>query len=195
MPMPIPGGTASRRWTVDEVRALPDDGNRYEVVDGELLVTPAPTWSHQRVVGALYRILYPYVLANRLGEVIFSPADVRLGRDTMVQPDLFVTTSDARTAAGDWSELGPLRLVIEIVSPSSAHRDRFTKRLLYQRARIPEYWIVDPDARLVERWRPEDERAEVLFERMEWQPEPAVAPLVVDLAALFGEVLGGADEG
>ena len=180
---------AARHWTADDVRALPDDGNRYEVVDGELLVTPAPTWPHQRAVLALVRELDAYVRRLRIGEVLISPADVALGQ-SMVQPDVFVTAHDASAPPGSWEQLAPLRLAIEILSPGTARHDRLTKRRLYQRHGVPEYWIIDIDARAIERWRPGDERPEWLGERIAWQPEGATEPLVIDLEPLFREITG-----
>ena len=82
-----------------------------------------------------------------------------------------------------------LLLVIEILSPATAHADRTVKRRRHQREGVPEYWIVDGDARLVERWRPEDERPEMISDRLEWKPAAAMAPLVVDLAKLFEAAL------
>jgi len=80
--------------------------------------------------------------------------------------------------------------VIEVLSPSTARADRHRKRLLYQDERVPEYWIVDPDAPLVERWRSDDARAELIAETLAWQPRPDLAPLRVDLATCFDQVLG-----
>ena len=77
-----------------------------------------------------------------------------------------------------------------ILSPSTARADRHVKRRLYQRERVPEYWIVDVDARLIERWRPEDERPEILAEQLEWRPDPAHPPLTIDLPAYFRDVTG-----
>src|SRR6478609_9710272 len=77
-------------WTVEMVRALPDDGNRHEVIGGELFVTPAPSWTHQRAVGELYRALMPYLEEHALGVAIIAPADVLFGPRDMVEPDLFV---------------------------------------------------------------------------------------------------------
>ncbi len=173
-------------WTAERVRALPDDGFRHEVVDGEHLVTPAPRLVHQRAVRLLQRRLSDYVVAHGLGECFASPADVEFDPHTMVQPDVFVT---ANRRAKTWLEILPLRLAVEIVSPSSARADRIVKRRRFQRASV-EYWIVDLDARLVERWRPGDKRPEVLEERLLWQPEGASAPLLVELEALFREMDG-----
>lgn len=171
-------------WTAERIRALPEDGLRHEVVDGEHLVSPSPRLLHQRALSLLERPLRDYVETNRLGEVFHSPADVELDPHTLMQPDLFVT---ATWRAKDWTEILPLRLAIEVLSPSTARADRIVKRRRFQRAAI-EYWIVDLDARLVERWRSGDERPEVATETLEWQPEPAVPPLVMDLVAFFRAV-------
>ena len=171
-------------WTADQIRALPDDGLRHEVVDGEHLVTPAPRAPHQIAISELEAVLRPYVRQHRLGRVIFSPADIELDPHTMVQPDLFVTRE---TRVRSWKDALPLRLAIEVLSPSTARADRLVKRRRFQRAAI-EFWIVDLKARLVERWRPGDKRPEVAGLRLEWQPEPALPRLVLDLAAFFREV-------
>jgi Uma2 family endonuclease len=181
---------AATDWTAERVRALPDDGRRYEVVDGELLVTPAPSWTHQLAVGAFYRALWTYTAAAGVGDAIISPADVELDPGTLVQPDVFVVPRIGGRRIGDWRDIeGRLLLAVEVLSPSSARADRHLKRRRYQRAGVPEYWIVDIDARLVERWRPTDERPEVLAEQLEWRPSGVAEPLVIDLPALFAEVL------
>ena len=174
-------------WTVERVLALPDDGFRHEVVDGEHLVTPAPRAPHQVALSELEALLRPYVKEHALGRVWRSPADLVFDLHTLMQPDLFVTTKrNVRT----WTEALPLRLAVEVLSPSSARADRIVKRRRLQRAGVPEYWIVDLDARLVERWRPSDKRPEVLEGRLLWQPEGAPVPLLLDLEALFREVGG-----
>jgi Uma2 family endonuclease len=178
------------RWTAEMVRALPDDGNRYEVVDGELLVTPAPSRPHQRGVGWLFAQLMPYVDRHGLGEVLPSPADIELDAQGLIQPDLFVEGLVEGRLPGRWNAGAPLLLVIEVLSPSTARADRTVKRRRYQRARIPEYWIVDPDARVIERWRPDDDRPEILAETITWRPDPAAETLVIDLAVLFARIHG-----
>jgi Uma2 family endonuclease len=176
------------RWTADMVRALPDDGNRYEVVDGELLVTPAPTWTHQRVVRELLLELGPYARAQGNCEVLPSPADIELDLHGLVQPDVFVQGTVAGRLPMGWNVGAPLLLAIEVLSPSTARADRTIKRRRFQRARIPEYWIVDPDARVIERWRPDDDRPEMPAETIEWRAEGAAAPLIIDLPSLFARI-------
>ena len=182
--------TPAKLWTVEEVRALPDDGNRYELVDGELLVTPAPSWRHGDAVLALVRALDRYVAAHAIGHLKIAPQDVTWGRRTVVEPDLFVVPLVEGRRPRTWEEVGRLLLAVEVLSPSSAHADRVVKRRLYQREGVPEYWLVDVDARVVERWRPADERPELLTDALEWRPDPAHPVLVVDLAAYFAEVTG-----
>ena len=178
------------RWTRDMVLALPDDGNRYELFDGELLVTPAPSWLHQRMVRAFYDRLAPYVRDHNLGEVLLSPADVPLDSEQVAQPDVFVIPPSAVRPPASWTDLPNPILVLEVLSPSTARYDKVTKRRAFQRAGIPEYWVADADARAVDRWRPADDRPEVLDERLTWQPSPEHPPLEIDLPALFREVWG-----
>lgn len=179
---------AAERWTAEMVRALPDDGNRYEVIDGELLVSPSPAELHQRAVFELASLLRLPVRDAGHGEVLVSPADIQLDAHGMVQPDIFVQGLVAGRLSVKWNSGAPLYLVVEILSSSTARVDRTTKRRRFQRARIPEYWIVDLDARTVERWRPDDERPEVLTESIEWLPPGGSKPMIVDLPAFFSYV-------
>jgi Uma2 family endonuclease len=160
---------------------------RYELVDGELLVTPSPNRVHQRVVRELLRMLASYCERTGVGEALDSPFDVEVEDDTLTQPDVFVLPA-AEAARSEMPALA-LLLAIEVVSPSSGRNDRGAKRTLYQR-HVPEYWIVDPDSRLAERWRPNDERPEILRDRVEWQPEGADTPFVLELDPFFAKVFG-----
>lgn len=175
-------------WTPERVRLLPDDGHRYELVAGQLLVTPAPQPAHQRVLMALIERLLPYVKQSGAGELLTSPADISLDAESIVQPDLFVLPPGERRSR-DWADVGTLRLAVEIISPASARHDRGVKRDHYQRHGVPEYWVVDPDARLVERWRPGDDHPEVARGSLAWAPAAGIPPLVVDLRALFADAL------
>lgn len=183
-------------WTVEDVERLRDeqdarpDGERvrYEVVDGELLVSPAARPDHQQAVQLLYPRLYPYAERHRIGWVVIVTSDVHFDRLSAVQPDLVVFPLVDGRRIREWKGAPLPRLVVEVLSPSTARYDRVKKRARYQRAGVPEYWIVDLDSRLVERWRPEDERPEILGGRLAWQPEGAPEPLVIDLEAYFAEV-------
>ena len=178
-------------WTVDMVRALPDDGNRYEVIDGELFVTPAPSVVHQRAVLELAYLVGPYVKTNRIGEAFISPADVVVyGPRKFVQPDLFVVPLVNGAPMRAWTETGRLILAAEVISPSTARTDREDKRALYSEKGVPEYWIVDTEERVVERWRPTDSTPDVLAETLVWHADPNVPPLTIDLPAYFDRVNG-----
>ncbi len=181
---------AASRWTVDKVLALPDDGNRYEVVDGELLVTPAPAFRHQDAILGLVRRLEPFVKSTGVGHLMISPADLELDEHTLVQPDLFVFELPGGRRPVRWKEIRNVLLAVEVLSPSTARADRQAKRLRYQRYGIPEYWIVDLDARLIERWKPDDQRPEILYDTMKWQASPGAPALTLDLAAMFRELEG-----
>jgi Uma2 family endonuclease len=177
----------TRRYTVDEVLAFPDDGSRYELVDGELLVTPAPAPSHQRVSMRLSVAIENYLTTWPGRAVLFaSPADISWDREKLVQPDLFVVP--VGEVSRSWKTVRTLVLAIEIVSPSSARGDRLVKRRLYQRQHVATYWIVDPDARLVEVWQPDDERPEIVTDVLRWRVAPDAEDLAVDLEKLFGNL-------
>lgn len=181
-----------RIWTAAEVQALPDDPtNRYECVDGELLVSPSPRLAHQGAVSALAFLLESLVRPAGLGTVFVAPSDWVLDPRTLVQPDVYVVPLvDGRRPHTD-EERGRALLFVEISSPGTARFDRVVKRARYQRAGI-EYWIVDLDSRLVERWLPDDERPSIHAERVEWQPAGASVPFVIELEPFFTEVLGPA---
>jgi Uma2 family endonuclease len=180
-------------WTAETVRALPEDGNRYEVVGGELLVTPSPAWRHQLAIGGLYRALDQYVREQVLGAVIFAPAAIEFDERNLVEPDLFVVPLVEGAKPREWADVGRLLLAVEVLSPNTARHDRFTKRRLYQARGVPEYWIIDLDARLIERWKPDQERPDIIADKLAWQPDPSRPPLELDLPAYFADVLGIAD--
>ena len=179
MAMPNP----QRAWTRDEVLALPDDGMRHELFDGELVVTPAPRRTHEIVGQRLYDLLHPYVTAHGLGHLLKAIADLPLRGAQVAQPDLFLVPH--LRFAEDWSDAPVPLLVVEVLSPSTARYDRGLKRRCYQAAGVPEYWIVDIEARLIERWRPGDSRPEVALERLLWQPRDDVRALEVDVDRVF----------
>ena len=183
--------TLKRQWTVDDLEDLPDDGNRYEVIDGELFVTPAPTWTHQGAVAALHLILAEYLVTNPVGFAVFAPADVVFSTVRGVQPDLFVVPFVNGRRPRRFEDVRRLLLAIEVLSPSTAHADRVLKRMLYREQSVEEYWIIDLDSRTVERSVPTDPRIEVLAESLEWRPPGSATSLTVDLPGYFRGVLEG----
>ena len=138
------------KLTYEEFRRLPDDGKRYELIHGEVHLTPSPTTKHQCALQNLSSDLGPFVIKNGLGEVWTAPLDVRLSHDTAVQPDLiFISNSRARIIKENYIDGAP-DLVVEILSPSTAAHDRATKLALYAEAGVPEVWLLDPNAKTVE---------------------------------------------
>jgi Uma2 family endonuclease len=190
--MAMPAETA-RHWTAREVRELiaaaPLATPRYELVDGELLVTPGPGAFHQRAVVKLIVALDAYLERERIGHVVTSPSDVELEPEFVTQPDVFVVPmAEWRRVATEGMPIRELLLAIEVLSPSSSRHDRVRKRPLYQR-HVHDYWIVDLDARLFERWTPGDERPQVITETLVWHPAGAANPLTLNVAALCSTIL------
>jgi Uma2 family endonuclease len=174
-------------WTAEMARALPEDGMRHEVLDGVLFVSPAPSLLHQRAVGLLFEILVRYARETGVGEALLSPADLEFSPQRYLQPDVFVVP--ASSLRRSWRDVTSLLLVAEVLSPSTARANRHEKRAIYQDERIPDYWIVDLDGRVVEHWQPDDRRPEVLTDVLQWHPAGATKPLVIDLRRYFAAVL------
>ena len=175
-----------RRWSEAEFYAARDaapPGERWELVDGEVLVTPSPHWTHQRIVTRLTVLLDGYVRAQGLGEVFASPLDVKLEPGLVLQPDVLAVPEGELRHRSDI--VRHLLLAVEAVSPSSARHDRVTKRPHYQRHRVSEYWVVDDASRTLEQWTPDDERPELLAEQLAWHPAGATEPFVLDLVRFF----------
>jgi Uma2 family endonuclease len=134
-----------RPLTYDDLLQIPDDGQRYEIIGGELIVNPAPTSGHQRVLGRLYRLIDDHVRRSDAGEVFIAPFDVLLGHFDAVDPDLlFLSAAHPRVPDDQNSIDYAPDLIVEVVSPSSRKIDRIRKMVLYAQAGVPEYWIADP---------------------------------------------------
>ena len=190
--MAMPAETV-RRWTAREVRQLiaaaPLATPRYELVDGELLVTPGPAPLHQLAIVKLIVALAAYLVREPVGHVITSPSDVELEPEFIAQPDVFVVpTTEWKHVVAEGLPIRELLLAIEVLSPSSSRHDRVRKRPLYQR-HVADYWIVDVDARLIERWTPGDDRPEQLTETATWQPAGSVNAFSLELPAFFASIL------
>lgn len=174
--------------TIADLLALPEDGLRHELLDGAHVVTPAPAYIHQAVHSALFAELLRALDGTSGYEVLSGPADIILGPRTLVQPDLFVARVHAKRRPRTWKDLGVPVLVVEILSATSAIRDRGAKRRIYQEVGVTEYWIVDLDARLVERWKPPDRRPEIVDDALAFAlPGGAVGR--IDLPILFRKLL------
>jgi Uma2 family endonuclease len=169
-------------WTYSDYARLPDDGNRYEVIDGELLVTPSPSPLHQRIVFRLAMALDRYAQRRGLGLVI-PDVDLLFRTGQFLRPDLVVVPEGARAGITNRGvETAPL-LVVEILSPTSGAIDRVKKPARYGDFGIPEYWVLDPEERCAWVWRfargvQSPERIEG---RLEWHPTGAPEALGIDL--------------
>ncbi|MFV9506775.1 MAG: Uma2 family endonuclease [Oscillochloridaceae bacterium umkhey_bin13] len=143
---PLPHG----QWTIADYERLPDDGLRYELINGGLRMTPAPNLAHQTTSGVLFYHLHQLIQLPGLGRVFAAPVDVELGPATIVQPDLVVILHGGLAQLSEQRIIGPPDLIIEITSPSTASYDRREKRDLYASVGVREYWIADPASRSIE---------------------------------------------
>jgi Uma2 family endonuclease len=143
-------GPPQGRWTYADYAALPDDGNRYEIIAGVLYMTPAPGTGHQSISARVVTFLVTHVEFAGLGRVFAAPVDVELAPDTVVQPDIVVVLSANLHRITPSRIIGAPDLVVEILSPGTAGYDRREKQDAYARAGVGEYWIVDPGAQTVE---------------------------------------------
>lgn len=180
--------TKLRRWTLRDLHSLPDDGNKYELVRGELFVTPAPTDEHETILARLTRLLEPYVAANSLG-FVYHPRAVFRRDGSETEPDLMVRqprTGRAKHGKSndDWDDAPMPSLIVEVMSDATWRRDLQHKRDFYIESGIPEYWVVDGDHRDVRIFRPgcEDETA---TRQLHWHPAGEAEPLILEVASIF----------
>ena len=140
--------------TWEDALRMPDDGNRYEFIGGRLYMTPAPVIRHQRVSKLLQLALVDLLERSGRGEIFYAPCLVQFpGTEDRVQPDLLFVSNERRDIIGRKQLTGAPDLVVEILSPSTAHRDCGVKLDLYARCGVREHWIVDPDDDTVDVWR------------------------------------------
>ena len=172
----------AKRWTLDELHRLPDDGNKYELVFGELFVTPPPSEEHETILVRLTSMLVPYVNAHRLGGVFHARSVVRF-EGSEAEPDLFVRAIRPKPER-DWEDAPAPLLVVEVLSPSTRRRDLASKRELYLSVGAAEYWVIDPIARNVRVIQAGHEDA-MVNESLTWAPRSA-PQLVISVPALFG---------
>ena len=147
----MPSGTIG--LTYEDLLALPEDGMRHELIDGEHLVSPSPGRRHQAISMNLARLIASFLHAQRLGRVYAAPFDVLFSPRDVVEPDLLYVSAEREAVVGEANVQGAPDLAIEILSPSSRRVDELRKRDLYERAGVTEYWIVDPEAEAVKVFR------------------------------------------
>lgn len=137
------------RFDYDDYVRLPDDGIRYEVLDGALVMSPSPNLLHQRASARLFHALYSFVEEHGLGLVLSAPFDVLLGDHDILVPDLVFVAEGRMEILEKRGATGAPDLVVEILSPSTRGRDLTEKRAIYERYRVPAYWVVDPEAETI----------------------------------------------
>ena len=176
------------RLTVQDYLAIPeDDENRYELIDGELYMAPAPSWRHQRNKGKLYSALERFVYANGLGEVVDAPLDVYLSDEDVFQPDVvFISNKRIDIIRPDGVHGAP-DLVIEVLSPGTARHDLIIKRERYEEFEVREYWLANPIAKTITVLRARNGVFELIgvFGEGETVETPLLSGLVVDVSAVF----------
>jgi Uma2 family endonuclease len=185
----MPMAPTTKAWTLEELHSLPDDGNKYEVIGGELFVTPPPNADHETILARLTRLLEPYVAAQGLGYLYHPRAVLRVG-ESEVEPDLMVRQPPPRRDT-EWDDMPRPSLVVEVLSPSTSRRDRLQKRAFYLAQSIPEYWIVDPEREVVIVVRPAQEDRTV-DDALRWHPMGARDALTLVVAEVFGR--GGSED-
>jgi Uma2 family endonuclease len=177
-------GTRSKLTFADWLQ-FPEDGQRHEILDGEHFVSPQPLLRHQLVSSRLFSQLSRQILEPGLGDVLFPPTGVRLSEHDCVQPDLLVVLAEHRSRERADVIEGPPDLVVEVLSPRNDRYDRGTKRKLYEQHGVPEYWIVDPKACMVEQLVLRDGLYVLLGEQRESISFQALPHVRVDLGKVW----------
>jgi Uma2 family endonuclease len=176
---------AVKKWTLEELHRLPDDGNKYELVRGELFVTPPPGEEHETVLAKLSALLTPYVQENGLG-LVYHPRAVMRYDKSEVEPDLMVRQPhpNRKRRDTDWDSAPIPILVVEVLSAYTRRREFNQKKELYLDASVAEYWIVDSESRTITIVKP-GESMRVEATQLTWSPAGADQPLTFGIATIF----------
>ena len=175
------------KFTYRDYKSLPEsETKRYELIEGELIMVPSPNIYHQRVSGKIEFLLRDFVEKNKLGEVFYAPCDVHLG-DNVVQPDILFISKEHSYVIVEEEVKGAPELVIEILSPATARRDRTIKRALYARYGVSEYWLVDPEEKIIEvlTLKKESYEAFSIYKNADTLNSPLLPGLSINLAEVF----------
>ncbi len=179
----------STKLTYEDYLLFPDDGKRHELIDGDHFVTPSPNTKHQRVSRNLLTALVPFVRKHGLGEVFDAPYDVVLAEDNVVQPDLVFVSRARSNIVTEANVQGAPDLTVEILSDATRKKDELTKRKLYERFDVQEYWIVDPDLESVKVFRKKNESflraADLSKETDDILTTPLIPNLRIPLTEIF----------
>jgi Uma2 family endonuclease len=180
--------TKLKRWTLEEVHSLPDDGNKYELVRGSLFVTPPPTDDHETILARLSDALSAYVRTHGIG-LVYHPRAVLRFRGSETEPDLMVRPPSPRRRTS-WEKVPRPILVVEVHSDTTRRRDRIQKKQFYAEAGVAQYWMIDPEQRVVPVARP-GRTDRVVSDVLTWNPPGTNAPFSISLDELFGVVGAG----
>lgn len=185
--MPNPGVRANVPYTYEEYCYLPNDGRRYEIIEGDLYVTPAPSSIHQTVSRRLQFALMSQLEVKGLALIFDAPYDVIIANTTVVQPDLVIIRNSRRSSISQRGLEGIPDVAVEILSPSTRGNDAILKKAAYARAGIPEYWMVDCDLGQVEVFRLKEAGYDpgVLFDRSATLTSPAFPEVAIPLLPVF----------
>ena len=178
------------KLTYEDYVLLPEDGKRHELIDGEHYVTPTPVRKHQAVVGNLHGLIWSYLQQHPIGRVFLAPFDVIFSDHDVVEPDLLYVSRERskQIETSPWVRGAP-DLVVEVGSPGTRKRDETTKRHLYERFGVLEYWIIDPDLDAIKVFRRQGDRyqrvAELLLENADVLTTTLLPDLELPLAKIF----------
>ncbi len=179
--------TTAPRVTRDDYRQMPDGPPYYQVIGGDLVMSPSPSLSHQDVAGRLYAVILGFLEKQRLGEVFIAPVDVYLGATNVYQPDVVFVSRANRSRITDRGIEGPPDVVIEVLSATTARYDRGLKRKTYARTGVKELWLADPETRTIEVFRlaKDAETPALTCGPADSITTPSLPGLRVELAAVF----------
>jgi Uma2 family endonuclease len=184
-----PRATPSVKFTYDDFVNFPDDGKRHEIIDGEHYVTPSPNTRHQAVSMNLAVAIGIYLERHPIGAVFSAPFDVVFSDFDVVEPDLLYISRERRSILTDKHARGVPDLVVEILSPGTRKTDEVTKRKLYERVGVREYWVIDPELDSVKVYRRNDggfaPAAELTAERGDRLTTPLLPDCSITLATMF----------
>ena len=187
----MPPTSPDARLTLEDFMSLPDDGKRHEIIDGEHFVTASPNTRHQRLVQRLHLALGEHLRRHpEQGEAFVAPFDVILSFHDVVEPDLLLIAGDQTDILTEKNVQGPPALVVEVLSEGTRKRDEQTKRRLFERAGVREYWLIDPELDLIKVFRKAGAGrlprvAELTLEARETLTTPLLPGFAVRLDALF----------
>jgi Uma2 family endonuclease len=181
--------TVVKRWTYDDLAAMPEDNVIREILDGELFVAASPVTRHQRIVGRLFSEIARYLSSNPIGEVFIAPLDTVFSTDNVCSPDVFFVSNERASIITRKNIQGAPDFVIEVLSELNRRNDEVRKRAIYDRFGVDEYWIVDPEVNTVRIFR-RQEKLLVLVHELAAARNDVATPLIlpglaIDLAELF----------